>query len=235
MVEPSDHAQPFRYETLAEILDLSMGLCLLVTGACEIVYATSALKEWLQRDASALTERAGRLTAKDNERALELRTWVAGVVAAADSTVHYLSVERDDHPPLILRAHALDAADLPEPDRSQHLAVISVHDALAVRSLGELSPLFELTSAESALVEQILSGASMTDAEAALHITPNTARTHLKSIYRKTGAHSQADLVRLLKDAASISPRNVEATMRRSSPHEDDVGGAPRHCLRGSA
>jgi DNA-binding CsgD family transcriptional regulator len=234
MVEPVNHAQPFRYETLAEVLDFGLGLCLLVTSACEIVYATPALKEWLQRDAAALAERGGRLTAKDAERALELRTWVAGVVATPDSTIHYLTVERYDQPPLILRAHALEETFLPEPERSQRLAVVSVHDVLAVRSLGELSPLFELTSAESALVEQILSGASMTDAEAALCITANTARTHLKSIYRKTGARSQADLVRLLKDAASIAPRNVEATVRRPSSREDDLGG-PRDCLRGSA
>ena len=235
MVEPREQAQPFRYETLAEVLDFGLGLCLLVTSACEIVYATPALKEWLQRDDSALAERAGRLTAKDDEQALELRAWIAGVVATTDPAVRYLTVERDDQPPLILRAHALEETGLPEPERARRLAVVSVHDALAVRSLGELSPLFELTTAESALVEQILSGASMTEAEAALSITTNTARTHLKSIYRKTGARSQVDLVRLLKDAASISSRSVEATMRRTPPREDDVSGAPRPCLGGSA
>jgi DNA-binding CsgD family transcriptional regulator len=235
MVEPKENAQPFRYDTLTEVLDFGLGLCLLVTGACEIVHATPAMKEWLQRDACALAERAGRLTAKDNERAVELRAWIASAVASADAAVHYLTIERYDQPPLILRAHALEGTEPPEPERSQRLAMISVHDVLAFRSLGELSPLFELTSAEAALVEQILSGASMIDAEAALSITANTARTHLKSIYRKTGARNQADLVRLLKDAASIAPRNVEAAVRRPLPRHDCIGGAQGDCLRGSA
>ena len=234
MVEPSNHAQPFRYEKLAEVLDFGLGLCLLVTGACEMAYATPATREWLQRDSCVLCERAGRLTAKDSERALELRTWVAGVLASTETAVHFLTVERLDHPPLILRAHALEESDLPGLERARRLVVISVHDVLAFRSLGDLSPLFELTSAESALVEQILSGASMIDAEAALCITANTARTHLKSIYRKTGARSQADLVRLLKDAASISLRNVEATMRRPPQREASMCGVPNVC-RGSA
>lgn len=212
-----------------------MGLCVLLSGACEIVYATPAMREWLQRDRCALAVRAGRLTAKDDERGLELRAWITSIVALSESAVHYLTIERDDHPPLILRAYALEEMDLAEPARSHRVAVISVHDVLASRSLGELSPLFELTSAESALVEQILSGASMTDAEAALRITANTARTHLKSIYRKTGAHSQADLVRLLKDVATIAPRNVEATMRRPSARNGRGDVESKVCLRGTA
>ena len=233
MAEPRHQALPFRYEGLAEVLDFGLGLCLLVSGACEIVHATPAMREWLQRG-SALAERAGRLTAKDNEGTQELRAWVAGVVASAESAVHYLTIERYDHPPLILRAHALEETELPEQERSQRLAVISVHDVLAVRSLGDLSALFELTSAEAGLVEQILSGASMTDAEAALGITANTARTHLKSIYRKTGAHSQADLVRLFKDVASISLRNVEAAIRRTSLPGENADGETGGCLPGS-
>jgi DNA-binding CsgD family transcriptional regulator len=36
----------------------------------------------------------------------------------------------------------------------------------------------------------------------ALHITPQTARNHLKSIFRKARVHSQADLVALLRQQA---------------------------------
>jgi DNA-binding CsgD family transcriptional regulator len=39
--------------------------------------------------------------------------------------------------------------------------------------------------------------------ETPLHVAPSTARTHLKSIFQKTGTTSQAELVRLL---ASFAP-----------------------------
>jgi len=190
-------------QRLVEVLDFSLSLCAMVTGGSEIVYANQAMIEWLGRDSSVLCDRAGRLTAKDPEAAKQLRSWIAATVSAGGAPVQFLTIERDDDPPIILRAH--EFRDARQGEGSQPLAMISVHDALASRSLGDLSRLFELTAAERALVEHILSGASMINAEAALGITANTARTHLKSIYRKTGAHNQADLVRLLKDAASLS------------------------------
>lgn len=214
MTEPRHNAQSLRIEKqrLIEILDFSLSLCAMVTGGSEIVYANQTMIDWLGDESSVLCERAGRLTAKDAEAAQQLRNWIAATVSAGGDSARFLTIERDDNPPVILRAHEFNGA--PEGDGSQPLALISVHDALASRSLGELSRLFELTTAERALVEHILSGASMADAETALGITANTARTHMKSIYRKTGARSQADLVRLLKDAASITAPGREARAR---------------------
>lgn len=60
-----------------------------------------------------------------------------------------------------------------------------------------LATLYGLTPAESRLLRLILNGLRLCDASDELGITQNTARTHMKHIYAKTGAERQVDLVRL--------------------------------------
>lgn len=57
---------------------------------------------------------------------------------------------------------------------------------------------FGLSPGQMALAARIASGANLTDAAETLRISINTARTHLKRIYDKTGVNSQTALVRLL-------------------------------------
>jgi len=59
-----------------------------------------------------------------------------------------------------------------------------------------LSTAFGLTDREALLVQQLILGVSLKQAAENLQITYNTARNHLASATSKTGAHSQADIVR---------------------------------------
>ena len=59
---------------------------------------------------------------------------------------------------------------------------------------------FGLTPAETRLADQLAQGHSLVNAEERLGITHNTARTHMKRIYAKTGLGRQADLVRLFSE-----------------------------------
>jgi len=61
-----------------------------------------------------------------------------------------------------------------------------------------LCELFRLTPAEARLAGLIANGRSLMVAATELHITKNTARTHMKRIYAKTETHRQVDLVRLI-------------------------------------
>lgn len=54
-----------------------------------------------------------------------------------------------------------------------------------------------LTKAEARLTDLLASGHRLADAAEMLNISVGTARTHLKHIFDKTGASSQADLVRI--------------------------------------
>jgi DNA-binding CsgD family transcriptional regulator/PAS domain-containing protein len=57
---------------------------------------------------------------------------------------------------------------------------------------------FRLTQAEARLVERLLTGTTLKEAALENDISIHTAREYLKRIFAKTGARSQADLVRLL-------------------------------------
>ena len=62
---------------------------------------------------------------------------------------------------------------------------------------------FQFTKSEAQLALQLSSGTSLQDAAAALDIAYNTARSHLRGIFAKTGTHRQVELVTLLRTAGS--------------------------------
>lgn len=57
---------------------------------------------------------------------------------------------------------------------------------------------FDLTPTESRVAAMIVHGRGLFEAAGLMGITRNTARTHMKRIYAKTGARRSADLVRVL-------------------------------------
>jgi PAS domain S-box-containing protein len=56
-----------------------------------------------------------------------------------------------------------------------------------------------LTARERALAQELVQGRRLKTICKAMHISPNTARNHLKSIFRKLGVHSQEALIELLQ------------------------------------
>jgi DNA-binding CsgD family transcriptional regulator len=67
-----------------------------------------------------------------------------------------------------------------------------------------LRQLHQLTPAEAAVAACLIDGMSVKEIADARGITTNTLRTQLKSIFQKTGARSQADLMRLLLGALPL-------------------------------
>ena len=61
-----------------------------------------------------------------------------------------------------------------------------------------LQSLYGLTPAEAKLAALLAQGKSLTEAATELHVTQNTARTHLKHIFQKTGVNRQSELVKLI-------------------------------------
>jgi DNA-binding CsgD family transcriptional regulator len=64
---------------------------------------------------------------------------------------------------------------------------------------------FGLTPRQAMLAVLLARGASLAQAAAALKVTVETARWHLKEIFERTNTHRQADLVRLLCKAFESS------------------------------
>ena len=70
-----------------------------------------------------------------------------------------------------------------------------------VKSLGQL---FKLTTAETRLLQKLVDGLRLSAAAEQLHISVNTVRTQLKSIFRKTGQRTQGQLLALASRMAII-------------------------------
>ncbi len=69
-----------------------------------------------------------------------------------------------------------------------------------------LQDVFGLTPTEASIASQLADGKSIEEIAAAHHISLNTARTHLKAIYGKTGTNRQAQLVTLvLRSVTSLA------------------------------
>lgn len=57
---------------------------------------------------------------------------------------------------------------------------------------------YQLSKAELRLAIALLSGKTIKQAASLLHISDNTARSHLKAIFVKTNTHRQSELVQVL-------------------------------------
>jgi DNA-binding CsgD family transcriptional regulator len=80
-------------------------------------------------------------------------------------------------------------------------------DSVYPTNLERLAGMFDLTPAESRMTDQLLQGKSLGDAAEELHITSQTARTHLKRIFGKTDTNRQSELMRVLL-SSPVSLRN---------------------------
>lgn len=73
------------------------------------------------------------------------------------------------------------------------------HEVESVRA-ERLRALFGLTLAEAAIALHIVNGNNMRNFADQRKLSRHTARNQLQQVFDKTGVHSQAELVRLLKD-----------------------------------
>ena len=60
----------------------------------------------------------------------------------------------------------------------------------------QLCEFYQLTSAQAKVVECLLQGQSPAEAAEQLHISVNTVRSHLRTIYSKLAVDNQTDLIR---------------------------------------
>ncbi len=89
---------------------------------------------------------------------------------------------------------------------------------------GDLSPsilrrVYGLTRSEVRLVQALVGGCSLEDGAAALNISVNTARTHLKHIFNKTGARRQSELIHQVE----TGPASLAVKVRGPGSRRGDV------------
>ena len=154
------------------------------------------------------------LTAARSREAAALRALVAGAAATGAGEAAGSGGTMHVSRPSMRRPYTVMVAPL----RSQE-SIFGCREGAAVVFVADperrletrpsvLRRLYGLTPAESALASRLLEGETLRTAADRLSITLNTAKTHLRHLFEKTGTNRQSELVRvLLMSGASLAER----------------------------
>jgi DNA-binding CsgD family transcriptional regulator len=191
---------------------------LLVDAAAHVVRANAA-GEAILEEGDGLTLRNGRLAAANGPDELrDLFLACAKCSGALNSPGIALSVARlPPRPPLHVTVTPLWA-----PTRLSSIPWLGVGVPVAIVTIGapeagrrrqqsDLCQRYGLTIAEAALAGETLKGDGRAAAARRCKVSDATAKTHLASIFAKTGTHRQAELVRFLLENA-VSHATAAAT-----------------------
>jgi DNA-binding CsgD family transcriptional regulator len=189
-------------EALGRTLDMVPAGVVLVAEDAEILHA-NRMADRMLAEAAPIQSTSGRLSASDTKTAGELRAIVAaaarneGAIGAAGIG---MAIAAPDGPPATAHVLPIAQGDL----RSRLLpkgaaAVFVASEGLRQpMSLAPVADLYGLSGAETRLLTRVMQGESLAEAAAALHVSQNTAKTHLSRIFAKTGTQRQAGLVALV-------------------------------------
>jgi DNA-binding CsgD family transcriptional regulator len=204
-------AMPIERPTLAglaarmvETLDaLKVGV-VLASADSRILYANRAAQE-MMRDGGPLRDCGGVLRAEGGAASAEIRAAIrraahsVGGIRMSGSAVRLTG---EGEVPVVARVLPLAGGEV-EP--AAVVAVFinpAVDDAASARAV---SAAFGLTPAETRVLGRVLSGSSVAEAAAGLGVAASTARTHLDSIFAKTGVSRQYQLLRLAAQITSAT------------------------------
>lgn len=181
-------------------LTLATHPTLLVDGQGTILDANLA-GEMILSDNDGLTVAQGRLRAADHDQDKALRSRINDICNGPVSAEAACIVSR----PSGSRRLLLKLGRLPLPDLGMNAAgyrcLIEIRGGTEQRALAveQLQDLFGLTPREAEIAALFVSTFSdLRSAAAHLGISHETARVHVRSIYSKTGAANQVELVRIL-------------------------------------
>jgi DNA-binding CsgD family transcriptional regulator len=100
---------------------------------------------------------------------------------------------------MLVCAAALPTADAPVVYPSVPVVALFIAETPDIAaSVRACRAFYHLTAAEEQFAVTFLGLLNLNDVAVHLHISRNTARTHLHTLFSKTGTHRQADLVRVL-------------------------------------
>ena len=176
------------------------------------VISCNELAERLLARNDGIRVRDNFLQLSSQQATLELQELVAEVLKSnrqGDArAVEAIRVQRPSGEPdlgLVIRG-------VPGPDAAEAQAIPSVAifisdpEQLSGTPVKVIARLFGFTPAEAALSLQLANGLTLDEASAELGVSRNTTRTHLRSLFAKTGVSRQSMLVRLiLKSVAPLA------------------------------
>ena len=206
------YAQAYRERAVYQTVIDRIGVGVALVDPKGMVMATNEVGQEILGVGDGLTIVNGRLTARDAATARSLESFIrAGAEAQTEPTQTHgrpLAVARDHDPaPLTVIVHPGPSAQpVNAPLRRSAIVVMRDPERRASVSAHVVGQLFGLTPAEATLATLLAQGADLDEAAAELGIRRNTARSQLQSIFMKTNAKRQSELVRMiLSSVATLS------------------------------
>jgi DNA-binding CsgD family transcriptional regulator len=187
---------------------LAVGAIILDESA-QIRRTNKAAQELLRQD-DRVHDDGGRLRVGDPVENTAFRAMLEEVMQAHQraepSFVRVFRLQGEaDSPALGMLLKPLPLVDASDGSRNPSVAIfISDPGKRRETPRAVLMELFGLTRAEARLAMQLADGATLDEAARKLHISRNTVKTHLSSVFSKTGVTRQTQLVQLI--LRSVAP-----------------------------
>jgi DNA-binding CsgD family transcriptional regulator len=175
---------------------LSVGV-VLIQGDGQVLSANRVAQRILERG-DGLSCGGGRLQAFYSHEQAALTRTIAAAVAdlPAGSVLTFARPSGGRALSVVVRVLRPEGADGGQPRLTA--VFITDPDQEVAAEAQTFTSLYGLTPAEARLASSLVRGMSPAQAAAALGLTINTVRTHLKHIFSKTETRRQSDLVRVL-------------------------------------
>lgn len=190
-------------ESLLELLQHIPVACMLVNQGGKVHFLNRSAETLLARR-DGLMVRAGRLSTGTNRESVLLRRTIEKVAAGnAESSFGGEQVvlsRPSQRPPLLLTVFLIHRGTMdPRDNTGAMVAVLGKDpDSDDHSTLEGFAAAYHLTQSEARLIGLLADGRRLFEAATDLGVTRNTARTHMRHIYSKVGAHRQTDIIRLL-------------------------------------
>lgn len=196
-------ANPYLYEALGSALDAIVLGVIIVADQGRILHANDAAWHMLEAR-SPIVSLGGCLCALQADLTKELRLAItAAQLDGGHIRVGGIGVPLVDKSMTAATAHVLPLAcskrrALQAKEQVPVAVFVTPPSAASITDVSTVARIFSLTPAEARVLQQLVSGASLTEAAFALGVTEATARTHRNHIFIKTGVSRRADLLVLV-------------------------------------
>ncbi|MFJ9368919.1 helix-turn-helix transcriptional regulator [Nocardia sp. NPDC101769] len=203
-----DHALGIAARLTDAVIDRDLALSVLdrhrhglalVSGCGRVDYANPAALAIVRAGDGLRLGGQARLESNDPAVSRRLRRLLAAAVQTGPSNAaaRLLIPREGNRPPLTVSILPLGPGSQESPRRTALMVVVDP-EREEPGSRETLRELYGLTRAESQVAFEVLRGSGLASVAEELYISINTARTHLRQVFAKTGTCRQAELVRLL-------------------------------------
>jgi DNA-binding CsgD family transcriptional regulator len=149
----------------------------------------------------------GYLSAADTAVNEAIEQLVGGLLDGSSAPENVVVPQPSGQYPLVLQACRIGGMHDAVLPSICGIIVITNPNRRAASNRDLMGETFGLSRSESAIVNQLVKGHSIVESANHMQLSRETIRSHLKSIFQKTGTHRQSELMMLVNRLASVPER----------------------------